>query len=353
MLKIVEIVSGINFGGVETLLLNYFKEMNLSDFSISIVTHDSPNPQNVEQFEKLGIKIYKVTPKRINPFKNYFELKKIIKEMKPDIVHCHMSLSNYIPLYIAKKCHVKKRISHVHELANSKSFLQNIFSKIIKKNATLLMACSINAAKYAYDTVENVIILPNAINVLAFEFDERKRKKIRDQLKISEEEFVIGTVGRLVEIKNQKRLLDIFAECSIVKKRLLIIGDGILKDELVSYARLKNVLDKVYFIGNTKEVSIYYNAMDIFIMTSYFEGLGMALLEAQANGLPCVVSNGLPDESILNENVIKLDLENSNHIWLKNILKNSKRVSSDKILHSKFNLKNSLTILEKIYKESE
>ena len=88
-------------------------------------------------------------------------------------------------------------------------------------------------------------------------------------------------------------------------------------------------------------------------MTSYFEGLGMALVEAQANGLSCVVSTGLPDESILNENVVKLNLEDSNEIWQNKILKNTKRVNNAKVLNSKFNLENSLTILEKIYRKSE
>lgn len=355
MLKIVEIVSGINFGGVETLLLNYFKKMNLNDFSISIITHDQPNPQNVKQFEKLGIKVYKVTPKRINPLKNYCELKKIIQKIEPDIVHCHMSLSNYLPLFVAKKCRVKKRISHVHELAKSKNLVQKFFSKIIIKNANILMACSTDAAKYAYDTVENVIILPNAIEVSEFTFNEKKREKIRNQLKINEDEFVIGTVGRLVEVKNQKRLIELFAECYDKKKniKLLIVGDGILKNELVAYAKTKKVQDNIYFIGNTTKVNLYYNAMDVFVMTSYFEGLGMALVEAQANGLSCVVSTGLPDESILNENVVKLNLEDSNEIWQNKILKNTKRVNNAKVLNSKFNLENSLTILEKIYRKSE
>ena len=355
MIKIVEIISGINFGGVETLLLNYFKKMNLDIFSISIITHDKPNPQNVKQFEKLGIKIYKVTPKRVNLVKNYFEIKKIIRKIKPDIVHCHMSLSNYVPLFIAKKCNVKKRISHVHELAESKNIIQKIFSKIVIKNANVLMACSTNAAKYAYDTTENVIILPNAIDVSKFTFNETQRKKIRNQLKIAESELVLGTVGRLVEVKNQKRLIKLFSKCLSKKKnmKLIIVGDGILKEELIAYARLKKVQNNIYFIGNTTEVNLYYNAMDVFVMTSYSEGLGMALVEAEANGLSCVVSNGLPDESILNENVVKLNLEFSNEIWIEKIFFQNKRINNSKIENSKFNLNNSIKILENIYKECE
>lgn len=352
-IKVLEVVSGINYGGVEILLLNYFKKIDMNLFEITIITHDVPNTDNEKEFTDLGIRIFRVTPKRKNVLKNAYEIAKLIKEISPDVIHCHMTLSNYMSLLLAKLYKVKVRISHSHE-ANSRGKLDKIYQFIINKTATKRLACSNPAAEYSYGSSKGVVIFPNAIDINRFIFNDDIRKKIRITYNIPEDYTVIGNIGRCVEVKNQFRLIDIYAIYlrQHEKSLLMVIGDGPLKEQLEHYAERIGINDHVIFVGNVNDIYDYYNALDYFVQTSISEGFGLTVIEAQSNGLPCVVSNGIPDNVIFNNNVCVLSLDNTDEEWVDVIESlNKKRTNELLITDSNYNLDNSYIELEKLYVE--
>lgn len=352
-IKIIEVVSGINYGGVEMLLYNYFNMMNLNKFDISIITHDIPNNENKKEFNDLGIQIYPVTPKRKNIFKNILEILKIIKRIKPDIIHCHMTLSNYMPLILAKICNVKVRIAHSHE-ANNKGKLDKLYQLLINKTATDFLSCSPQSSIYSYGKNKKVMLFPNAINMEKFLFNRKKRKQIRSEYDIPEDYVVIGNVGRFVEVKNQKRLLNIFAIYlkKHTKSFLMLIGDGPLKEELKKYAEQIGIKENIIFVNNVNNIYDFYNCFDYFIQTSISEGFGLTIIEAQTNGLTCVISFSIPKIVVINNNVKMIDLNESDEDWVRMIDSMDKKRTEDLlVINSDFNLKKSYLKLEKIYEE--
>lgn len=352
-IKVLEVVSGINYGGVEMLIFNYFKRIDMNLFDITMITHDVPNAENQKKFTDLGIRIYKVTPKRKNIFRNAYEIIKLIKEVSPDVIHCHMTLSNFMPLLLAKVCKIKVRIGHSHE-ANSRGKLDKIYQFIINKTATKRLACSYQAAEYSYGNNRDVVIFPNAIDMNCFIFNEDYRNKIRTAFNIPEDYIVIGNVGRCIEVKNQFRLIDIYAAYlrRHEKSTLMIIGDGPLKEKLEHYSEKVGVKDNVIFVGNVNDIYYYYNAFDYYVQTSNSEGFGLTVVEAQSNGLPSVISNGIPDNVIFNKNVCVLGLDHSDEEWVDAIESlNKKRTKELSITNSNYNIEKSYIELEKLYME--
>lgn len=326
--KVIEIVSGINFGGVESFLYSYFSNMNLDNYEIIMVTHDTPNLNNQRMFEKLGIKILKVTPKRESLLKNLKELHHIFKQEKPDIVHAHMTLSNWASLLIAKKLNVKTRISHSHLALNNKSFKEKIYSKLTCMYANIYVACTVDAAGYLYGkkNITKTIIIKNAFDTKKFKYDEERRKKIRNNLNLKDE-IVIGNVGRFSEQKNHKRIIEIFNYYLTINNNsvLLLIGSGEDKEKIVGLIKSYNIDDKVIFLGNKTNIEDYYQAMDIFLFPSLYEGLGIVLIEAQISGLPCIVSDVIPIESKVSDLITYLNLNDDNSTWTKKFKKNKFR----------------------------
>lgn len=157
----------------------------------------------------------------------------------------------------------------------------------------------------------SVYILPNAIDTHAFSFDSTARRLCRSQLGIAPETPVIGHVGRMVEVKNHRFLLEAFSIChrAVPAAQLLLIGDGPLEQMLRTQAADLGIQGSVHFLGSRRDTRLLYAAMDVFAMPSLYEGLSMALLEAQASGLPCLASDTVSPESNVTNRMVRLPLE--------------------------------------------
>jgi glycosyltransferase involved in cell wall biosynthesis len=225
---------------------------------------------------------------------------------------------------------VKKVIVHSHnnDIGSDAHFLKLIGHKMCRRLFSnfidVKLACSDLAAKWLFydESHQEIQIVNNGIDSEKFRFSEEERKRIREDLQL-DDEFVIGNVGRLQQQKNQGFLIDVFAD--IVDKnssaRLLIVGEG--EDELF----LKNkaielgLEEKIIFYGFTTKMSSVLSAMDVFVLPSLFEGFGIVNIEAQANGLPCVVSDNMPTSVCLSDDFIFLSLTESRQRWVNSILK--------------------------------
>ena len=202
-----------------------------------------------------------------------------------------------------------------------KRFINLLSMKHISSVATDLWACSKGAGEWLYGKNNNrVVIIKNAIDIERFAFNLAHRNKIRQQYKITDE-FVIGHSGRLSHQKNHKFLLQIFNEILKInsKSRLLLVGDGELREELINLANDLAIQEKIIFAGNKKNVNEYYSAMDVFVLPSFFEGLSVSLLEAQCNGLHCICSDILSEESNVT-GIDKLNLKLPPERWAQVIM---------------------------------
>ena len=246
-----------------------------------------------------------------------------------------MNTLNVIPLFSSWLAKAPIRICHNHSTIGKGEYKKNIFKYILKPFSkvfpTHLFACSLHAAKWMYGerTVDRgeVYIIKNAIDIKKFLFNESHRNKIRDQLKIGNDTIVIGHVGIFCYQKNQEYLLEIFKNYKIKNNnsKLMLIGDGDKTNfkSLISNYDLKS---DVILLESKNNIQDYYSAMDVFILPSRYEGLGMVAIEAQINGLYCYLSNMVPKEAIISKNYSFFDLKNKDidiRVYNRNTIKNN------------------------------
>lgn len=354
-IKVVHIVSGINFGGVENVVHNYYNNMDDSMFENIIISHSKINKDNSKIFNKEKFKFYEVVSKRENLLKNYKQIKKIIKQEKPDIVHVHMGESSFIALIAAKNCGVRIRICHAHTKENLSNLKGRILKLLCNLFANNYMACSKDACKNLFfkKNQRKCTILNNAINLKEFDYNEKARKEIRKKYDI-EKKHIIGHVGRLSIDKNHRKLINVFKELLKKDKNavLMLIGDGEYKDEVLKMT--KDIKDSVIFVGTTKNIANYYNAFDVFVFPSLKEGLGMAVIEAQISGLQCLVSDTVPSEVKQTELIKFISLKENDEIWANEIisaLKEKRRSYLKELKNSDYDIEKEAQCLSNIYND--
>ena len=364
-IKVCHFVSGLKAGGVETMIYNYSQNMNKDNYEFHLVYQHNPELKNIEEFEKLGFKLNRISSKTRNPIKNIIETYSYIKENNFDVIHSHMTLMNVIPLTIAKYLGVKKRISHSHNSDVRKKFffiklVENILKKIIINNSTDLVACGFEAGKYLYGDKE-FVILNNAINTKLYLFNQKYRDEIRKDIGIGNDVFVIGHVGRFSKQKNHKFLIDVLEKLCLCEKnvRLLLIGDGEEFKNIKSYVEEKKMDEYVIFTGIIRETYKYYSAFDIFVLPSIWEGLPIVAIEAQVSGLRIIFSDNIDKKVMLDEKNVLFEKLNE-EVWVKRILdeKNNNKIknrdfNTDIMTKKSFDLHDNIKKLEEIYKRMD
>lgn len=331
-IKVLYVYGGIMaHGGIETFMMNNFREMDSDKVHIDFVVHGNGMGIYDQEILEQGSKIYHVPIRSKNPLGNYKEIKNILLNNDYLIVHSHMDAMNSWVLKIAEQCGVPIRISHSHNtdhLTNNKfKYALNEYAKSnIARHATHLMACSESAGRWLYGekTVKNneVTIVPNAISTEKYKFHLKHRTNIRREFNLKEKDIVIGHIGRFDYQKNHAMILDIFKEIVVnyPDAKLLLVGVGHLKSKIMSKIRDLNLTNNVIFTGNRNDVPALLSAMDLFLFPSLFEGLGIVLIEAQANGLPCLVSTTVPKEVEITNLVTYENLDEHPADWAKKAL---------------------------------
>ena len=348
-------------GGVESVIMNYYENIDRTKFQFDFICDEGSTNIPYEKIEKLGGKVILVPPYQ-ELFKYIKTLKKIFKENNYKIVHSNINTLSVFPLYAAKKVGVPVRIAHSHSTSNKKEWKKNAVKNILrpfsKRNANVYFACSELAARYLFGnkTFEEgkVTIINNAINLEKFKFNQGKREKLRKELKIKDDEFVVGHIGRFVSQKNHTFLIDIFNELRKENNKavLLLIGQGPLQDQIKEKVRELGIEDSVRFAGQVDNASDYYNAMDVFVLPSLYEGLPVVGVEAQANGLQCYFSTDMTKETKVLKKTKFISLNEGAKKWAKNILneKNNRTEDTKEEMTEKgFNIIKEADKLKKIY----
>ena len=247
-----------------------------------------------------------------------------MKENGYSIVHSHMNTLAVFSLFAAWLGGAKRRIVHNHTVADRRDILRSVlkyslrpFSKIF---ANQYIACSKHCGEWMFGRqfyLNRVRILNNAIDIEKFLYDKEKRTRLRKNIGIKENTFVMGHVGRFVPVKNHDFLFDILKELVKIKEDscLILVGDGPLMTQMVSEARRRNLEEHISFLGLCDNVSDIYSVMDAFVLPSWYEGLPVVALEAQANGLPCFISDCVTDECKLTSTLSFLSLKDSAAMW--------------------------------------
>lgn len=360
--RVAQIIGKWVGGGVESVVMNYYRYIDRTKIQFDFICDEDSTNIPYDEIEQLGGRVILVPPYQ-KVFEYQKELIKIFKDNNYKIVHSHINTLSIFPLRAAKKAEVPIRIAHSHSTTNKKEWKRNLVKQVLrpfsKVYATDYMCCSELAGRWLFGNKEydkgNVYLLNNAIDLDKFKFDKIMRKKLRKKYNLKDNDFVIGQVGRIMQTKNQIFTLEIFNEISKkMNSKLIYVGSGpmekILKDKIFQFGLEGNVI----MLGQVSNIYEIYNMLDLFILPSFYEGFGIALLEAQVSNLPCIVSNGVPIETKIADNVEFLDLNAGVEKWANKLLKytNEIRKNNDKIIREHgFNIESECRKLECLYLE--
>lgn len=361
MVKVLHVLSAVNGGGVEAMLLNYYKNMDKNQVQFDFVAHKENGNLLTKDFEQLGCKVYFITSQRTSIKRNQKELKEVLLTKKYDVIHFHHGFSSFAIGMVRKLLPQSKIIVHSHS-ASGLSFpmklLKPILRRNIMKNADYYCACGIMAGKYLYGEKcfknGQVRIINNAIETERFLYNDQFNKEIKEKFNINESEKIIGTIGRFT---NQKNPFFIVKIAKTLKKmnykfKLIWVGDGPMKNLIKQVIEKDNLTEQVLLVGTQREVNKLYSAFDVFILPSKYEGLPVVSIEAQQNGCPILLSDTISSEAVLAENCKMLPL--NLNIWcheIINFFNNSARIDNTHIVREKgFDVREEACKLEDYYK---
>jgi glycosyltransferase involved in cell wall biosynthesis len=317
-------------GGVESTVMNYYRHIDRSRVQFDFVVDADSTTVPREEIRDLGGRVFVVPPyKRLPSYMTSCE--KLFREQKPDIVHSNINALSVFPLRAARRAGVPLRIAHSHSTANprehKKTFLKNALRPLSRVEPTHLAACSDHAARWLFGDAAvdagRVDIIRNAIDLDEFSFSPEVRVAKRAEIGVHDDQLVVGQVGRMCFQKNQTFTLEVFAQ--LLRTRpdavLVFVGDGELMDGVRSRSRDLGVGESVRFLGIRDDVAQLYQAFDVLMFPSTYEGFGMAAVEAQSSGLPVVVSDQVPTEAcVVRELVHSLPLTNS-QAWVESLMR--------------------------------
>ena len=356
-IKILQIGLSSIKGGIENCILNYYRYIDKSKIHFDFVDIYGDGLAYSEEIKNLGGKIFVLKNFKKHPINFIYSLNKILKTNSYHIIHINMlSSANILPAIVACFHKKTKVFLHSHNSNIPKGSIRkilhylNIF--ILRNLPAEHFACGEKAGKWLFGnnfSKENVI--PNAIDIHLFKKNVVVRNEIREKCNFSPKDIVIGFVGRLCEQKNILFLPDILKELRKKRKnyKMLIIGDGELREKLIKKLNDFRLKEDVYLAGFQDKISNWYQAMDLFVLPSLFEGLPIVGIEAQISGLPCFLSDQISNEIKITNNVKFLPINNAKDIWVKSILNYDNCDFTNNQISNLWNIKISASNLENKY----
>ena len=325
MIRILQCVNNMHRAGLETMLMNYYRHIDRTQIQFDFLTHRAERADYDDEIERLGGRVYYAPRLYPQNYAAYFSFMKDFFHKHPEyqIVHSHIDTMSFLPLLAAKRAGVPIRIAHSHSTSIDRDFkypLKQLFRKGMRFVANENCACGMQAGKFLFGS-QGFTLIPNAIEAERYRFNPEKRVEMRSSLQV-EDRLVVGHVGRFCYPKNHMFLLEIFAE--ILKRRedsvLLLAGSGENEQAVRERAELLGLTPYVYFLGSRSDVDVLYQAMDVFVMPSLFEGVPMTGIEAQFAQLPCVFSDRVPEEVRFTELSSFVPLRETPGVWAERVL---------------------------------
>lgn len=324
-IRILHVVTYMGRGGLETMIMNYYRHIDRSKVQFDFLVHRDFRADYDDEIESLGGRIFRI-PRLVPWSRSYRNTLAQFFCVHPEykIVHVHQDCLSSVALKIAQKCGIPVRIAHSHSASqdkNLKYLLKLYYKRSIPTYATQLFACGEEAGRWMFHG-EPFRVVNNAIDTNLYAYNPQRTREIRSALKIPHDTFVIGHVGRFDAVKNHTFLLDVFAEVNQQDQNsvLLLVGDGNLRPEMEKKAADLGIANRVIFTGVRSDVPDLMQAMDCFAFPSIYEGIPVTLIEAQAAGIPCLVSDGVPVECAKTNLLKHIPLSAGANTWAKEIL---------------------------------
>lgn len=360
-----------NKGGIESYIIAQLRHIDKNFFKYDfLIAKDSPMVAYEKEIKSYECNIYReYIPLGKNPFKHYLALYKFFKKNKNvyDIVITNIvDFYNINILIIAKLFGVKVCIAHSHMAYDSRrTFLRKILVNINRKIfaprfCDYLFACSEKAYKWMFGDKlwkkKGALIVKNGIEYSKFEFDKKKRERIREKLNINSK-LVLGHTGKFLDQKNHKFIIDIYSE---IHKRnpntvLLLIGKGPLEEKIRKKVVKLNLIDCVKFLGMRDDVNELLQAIDIFLFPSKYEGLPVSLIEAQAAGLKCFVSDEVISKEVAITDLIEfISLNKDAKFWAEKILSAypyERKIQAQLIKQNGYDIEGEIKNIEEFFKK--
>lgn len=363
-IRIAQIIGKWVGGGVESVVMNYYRYIDRSKIQFDFICDEDSTNIPYDEINSLGGKVILIPPyQKIIKYHN--ELKKVLKEGNYKIVHSHINTLSVFSLWAAKSVGVPVRIAHSHSTTNKKEKKKNLMKQVLKHFskvfATDYMCCSELAGRWLFGDKEydkgNVYLLNNAIDLDKFKYDENIRKEKRKELNISDDTLVIGHVGRFVEQKNHRFLIDIFNEVHKERENsiLLLAGQGPLMEEIHEKVNELGLNESVKFLGQRKDIDKLYQAFDVFLLPSLYEGLPVVGVEAQATGLLCILSDDMTKETKVLDSTKFIKLDNGSIKWADEIINSFNQYKrqdfTKEMLENGYEINNEVCKLENKYND--
>ena len=342
-------------GGIKSVIMNYYREIDKSKIQFDFFVYDNSPDKDYSEIESMGGKIVFMSSLK-NPIKNVIDCYKAFKKNNYPIVHGYLNTLNVFPMFAAWLANVPVRIAENLSTAHpgeKKSIIKSLLKPFNLIFPTHYAANAIYAGKWLYGDRE-FAVFRNGLDLSKYKHDEARRKAIRAQYGIIDN-FVIGHIGRYEYQKNHSFLIDVFKAIHDRdnKARLLLVGYGSLKDEIWNKISNLGLQNAVVDAGKTEDIIPLYDAMDCFVLPSFYEGLPVVGIEAQAMGLPCIFSDEVTSEVKIIHEVLFLSLSNDVNIWADTILsmQNSKRAkeNTEDFITSGYNIKEESLRLSRYY----
>ena len=334
--RVLHVLHSMNCGGAETLLMHLYRGMDRDKVQFDFHCN-KPKPGDYDdEIRALGGRIF-VSP-GFKSYRRYLAFMTDLLREHPEykIIHTHNGALMLYALESAKQNKLPVRIAHAHATAvpaGKTAFFKKMLRPLIKYAATDYWGCGDAAGKFYFSEKrwnQKNELIHNAIEPEHFAFNDAVRREIREQYGFGDK-FIVGHVGRLSVEKNQKKLMEVFAEIHKMnpETHLVMIGTGYLENDLKQQVKDLGIEDAVTFTGVLTNVNEWYSVFDVFVMTSPREGLPVVAIEAQAADLPCVLTDTITREVCITDNVRFVGLDDSAATWAKTILdiKPAQRVS--------------------------
>ena len=358
MKYILQIAAHLTIGGAEKVARDIGMHANGEEYEIHYVIFDDDIGDYGKEVLNKGCKIFKFREPSENYLEYFTELKKLMGKYRYTAVHAHTMFSIGWVMLAAKQMGIPVRVSHAHSaLIDGTGFVKSIYEFIMRKLilifSTHLVTCGEKAGIRLYGEKaykKRGILILNGIDTESFRFSEAIRNTLQQKLNL-QNKFVIGHTGRLAEVKNQSFLIDLMPDILKQKENavLLLLGDGDDREKLEKKVAALNLNDKVIFAGGVTNVQDYLNVMDVFAFPSLYEGMPLSILEVQANGLPCVISDTVPPDVFLTDLIKTLSLQDEKQIWVETILNSHRTDKNDyptELKNAGFDLQ---TAMKKVY----
>lgn len=334
MVRVLQIIGSLNMGGAENFLMNLYRNIDRDKVQFDFAVYDQPREGGFyDEVKKMGGKIYYIPNKSSGILKNVNAVKQIVQERGYKTVWRHTdSWIGGLDLAAAKWGGAERLILHSHNTRTKgiQLILHYILKPFLMPLITGRFACGMMAGRWMYGRKDFRIIC-NGIDIQKYRYDEKVRSEYRSSFGITNDQLVIGHIGRFVREKNHTFLLEILSHMLQSNRNvvLMLVGEGELKETIEQYASEKGIADYVRFLGIRNDVEKLMQMFDVFVLPSLFEGVPVTLVEAQTADLPCAISDNISAEVQLLDTIRLLNLSEPLEEWEKSIMALSKHKRTD------------------------